>query len=65
MLHWSEYVANWPDLEYPNFISLMDDLDKKWGAKTAIFFVPPNSPVLPAGPTIFLPPNAAGQPGDC
>jgi acyl-CoA synthetase (AMP-forming)/AMP-acid ligase II len=38
MLDWSEYTADWPDLPYPNFIALLDDLEKKWGDKTAIYY---------------------------
>ncbi|MDR1506114.1 MAG: AMP-binding protein [Treponema sp.] len=38
MLNWSEYTADWPDLSYPNFIALLDDIEKKWGEKTAIYY---------------------------
>jgi long-chain acyl-CoA synthetase len=38
MLHWSKYLANWPDLEYENFAAFLDGIEKKWGPKTAIFF---------------------------
>ncbi|MDR0600449.1 MAG: AMP-binding protein [Treponema sp.] len=40
MLHWSEYTADWPDLDYPNFIALLDDIEKKWGEKPALFYRP-------------------------
>ncbi|MDR0585625.1 MAG: AMP-binding protein [Treponema sp.] len=40
MLKWSEYTADWPDLPYPNFIALLDDIDKKWGEKTALYYRP-------------------------
>ncbi|MDR2143444.1 MAG: AMP-binding protein [Treponema sp.] len=40
MLDWSEYTADWPDLSYPNFIALLDDIDKKWGEKTALYYRP-------------------------
>jgi long-chain acyl-CoA synthetase len=38
MLHWSKYLAKWPDLEYQNFAAFLDGIEKKWGQKTAIFF---------------------------
>ncbi|MCL1928388.1 MAG: AMP-binding protein [Treponema sp.] len=38
MLNWNEYTANWPDFAYPNFIALLDDIEKKYGEKTAIFY---------------------------
>jgi long-chain acyl-CoA synthetase len=40
MLDWSEYTADLPDLSYPNFIALLDDIDKKWGEKTALYYRP-------------------------
>ncbi|MDR2471399.1 MAG: AMP-binding protein [Treponema sp.] len=38
MLDWSEYTADWPDFDYPNFIALVDDIGKKYGDKTALFY---------------------------
>jgi long-chain acyl-CoA synthetase len=38
MLDWSEYTADWPDLTYPNFIALLDGIEKKWNEKTAIYY---------------------------
>jgi len=38
MLHWSEYSATWPDLDYPNFAAFVDGIEKKWPEKTAITF---------------------------
>ncbi|MDR2073406.1 MAG: AMP-binding protein [Spirochaetaceae bacterium] len=38
MLQPSEYLADWPDLPYPNFIALLDDIEQKWKERTAIFF---------------------------
>ena len=38
MLHWTEYLADWPDLTYRNFIDLLDDIEKKYSEKTAIFY---------------------------
>ncbi|MDR2314147.1 MAG: AMP-binding protein [Spirochaetaceae bacterium] len=40
MLHPSEYLADWPDLPYPNFIALLEGMERKWGEKTAILFRP-------------------------
>ncbi|MDR2047850.1 MAG: AMP-binding protein [Treponema sp.] len=38
MLDWSEYTADWPDYACPNFIALLDDIEKKWGDKTAVYY---------------------------
>jgi len=38
MLQWNDYCAPWPDLEYPNFIAVVDDIEKKYGDKTAIYY---------------------------
>jgi long-chain acyl-CoA synthetase len=38
MLHYSEYVADWPDIPHPNFIAFLEDIEKKWGEKTVIHF---------------------------
>jgi len=38
MLHWSEYLAHWPDLECQNFAAFLDYIEKKWGDKIAITF---------------------------
>ena len=38
MLHWDEYIANWPDLEYPNFTAFLKGMEEKWGEKTAVYF---------------------------
>ena len=38
MLDWSEYTAHWPELKYQNFIAMVDDIEKKWGEKTAILY---------------------------
>jgi long-chain acyl-CoA synthetase len=37
MLKWNQYVADWPDLAYPNFIALLDGIEKKWGDRTAVW----------------------------
>ena len=38
MLHWSEYIADWPDYPYANFIAFVDDIEKKFGGETAIHY---------------------------
>ncbi|MDR2210469.1 MAG: AMP-binding protein [Spirochaetaceae bacterium] len=38
MLQTSEYIADWPDYPCPNFIALLEDIEQKWGEKTAIHF---------------------------
>jgi long-chain acyl-CoA synthetase len=38
MLDYSEYIADWPDMPYPNFIAWLADLEAKWKDKTAIFY---------------------------
>ncbi|MDR2194128.1 MAG: AMP-binding protein [Treponema sp.] len=38
MLKAEEYIANWPDMPYPNFIAFLDDAEVKWENKTAIFY---------------------------
>jgi len=38
MLHWNEYSAKWPDIDYQNFAAFVDGIEKKWPEKTAITF---------------------------
>jgi len=38
MLDYSEYLADWPDLPYPNFIAWLADIEKKWANNTALLF---------------------------
>jgi long-chain acyl-CoA synthetase len=38
MLAFEDYIADWPDIPYPNFIAWLDDLQEKWQDKTAIFY---------------------------
>lgn len=38
MLKPEEYLANWPDMTYQNFRAFLDDIEAKWGEKTAIFY---------------------------
>jgi long-chain acyl-CoA synthetase len=38
MLNPQEYIADWPDFPYPNFIALLDGITAKWGNKDAILY---------------------------
>ncbi|MDR3171817.1 MAG: AMP-binding protein [Treponema sp.] len=38
MLDFSDYIADWPDLPYPNFIAWLQDIEAHWQDKTAIFY---------------------------
>jgi long-chain acyl-CoA synthetase len=38
MLEFSDYIADWPDVPYPNFSAWLDGISVKWGEKTAIFY---------------------------
>ncbi|GHV86306.1 hypothetical protein AGMMS50230_19140 [Spirochaetia bacterium] len=38
MLQWSDYTSSQSDYEWPNFIALMDAIEKEYGDKTALFF---------------------------
>jgi long-chain acyl-CoA synthetase len=38
MLDFTDYIADWPDVPYPNFSAWVDGLASKWGEKTAIFY---------------------------
>ncbi|MDR2483871.1 MAG: AMP-binding protein [Treponema sp.] len=38
MLDYSEYLADWPDMPYPNFIAWLDAIEAKWQTKTALFY---------------------------
>ncbi|GHU94850.1 long-chain-fatty-acid--CoA ligase [Spirochaetia bacterium] len=38
MLNFSDYIADWPDIPYPNFIAWLDGNEKKWGNNSAIFY---------------------------
>ncbi|MDR3276523.1 MAG: AMP-binding protein [Treponema sp.] len=38
MLEPKDYVADWPDIEYPNFIAWLEGQAAKWQNKNAIFF---------------------------
>ncbi|GHV82450.1 long-chain-fatty-acid--CoA ligase [Spirochaetia bacterium] len=38
MLEPKDYIADWPDMPYPNFIAWLDGITEKWQDKTAIFY---------------------------
>ena len=38
MLDYSTYIADWPDLPYPNFIGWLNALEARWQDKTAILY---------------------------
>jgi long-chain acyl-CoA synthetase len=38
MLQWNEYIADWPDIPYRNFIEFLDGVEKRWGEKAAIWY---------------------------
>jgi long-chain acyl-CoA synthetase len=38
MLEYRDYIADWPDMPYPNFIAWLDDIETRWKDKTAIFY---------------------------
>jgi long-chain acyl-CoA synthetase len=38
MLDYNEYIADWPDMPYPNFSAWLDDLAVRWSGKTAVFY---------------------------
>ncbi|GHV41395.1 long-chain-fatty-acid--CoA ligase [Spirochaetia bacterium] len=38
MLNQSEYIADWPDIPYPNFIAWLEGNEKEWRDRSAIFY---------------------------
>ncbi|MDR0561522.1 MAG: AMP-binding protein, partial [Spirochaetaceae bacterium] len=38
MLDYSEYLADWPDMPYPNFIAWLDGVEAKWADSTALYY---------------------------
>ncbi|GHU51422.1 long-chain-fatty-acid--CoA ligase [Spirochaetia bacterium] len=38
MLQFNDYIADWPDVEYPNFIAWLNGIEKQFGARNAILF---------------------------
>jgi long-chain acyl-CoA synthetase len=44
MLDPKEYLADWPDMPYPNFAAWIEGIEKRWGDKTALMFRPGKQP---------------------
>jgi long-chain acyl-CoA synthetase len=38
MLDYNEYIADWPDMPYPNFNAWLKAIAERWSGKTAIFY---------------------------
>ncbi|MDR2136411.1 MAG: AMP-binding protein [Treponema sp.] len=38
MLAYSDYIADWPDLPWPNFAAWLEGIEKNWGGRTAILY---------------------------
>ncbi|MDR2499762.1 MAG: AMP-binding protein [Treponema sp.] len=38
MLEFKDYLANWPDIAYPNFPALLEGVTQKWGGKNAVLY---------------------------
>ncbi|MDR1955408.1 MAG: AMP-binding protein [Treponema sp.] len=38
MLDYSDYIADWPDMPYPNFVGWLNTLEARWQDKTAILY---------------------------
>jgi long-chain acyl-CoA synthetase len=38
MLDYNDYIADWPDMPYPNFIAWLEGIAAQWQDKTAIFY---------------------------
>ncbi|MDR2478868.1 MAG: AMP-binding protein [Treponema sp.] len=38
MLDYNEYLADWPDMPYPNFVAWLEGIEQKWRDKTALFY---------------------------
>jgi long-chain acyl-CoA synthetase len=38
MLDYNEYIADWPDMPYPNFIAWLDGVEAKWEKRTALYY---------------------------
>jgi long-chain acyl-CoA synthetase len=38
MLDYKDYIADWPDMPYPNFIAWLEGLENQWSGKDAIIF---------------------------
>jgi long-chain acyl-CoA synthetase len=44
MLDSKKYLADWPDLPYPNFAAWLEGVESRWADKTAILFRPGKQP---------------------
>jgi long-chain acyl-CoA synthetase len=38
MLDYKDYIADWPDVPYPNFAAWLEGITSQWEGKTAIFY---------------------------
>ncbi|MDR2101936.1 MAG: AMP-binding protein [Treponema sp.] len=38
MLEFKDYIADWPDMPYPNFIAWLEGIETKWTDHTAIYY---------------------------
>ncbi|MDR1428966.1 MAG: AMP-binding protein [Spirochaetaceae bacterium] len=38
MIEPHKYIANWPDMEYPNFIAWLEDIERKYAGNRAILY---------------------------
>jgi long-chain acyl-CoA synthetase len=38
MLTFADYIADWPDLPWPNFAAWLEGIEKNWGGRTAIMY---------------------------
>ncbi|MDR2617829.1 MAG: AMP-binding protein [Treponema sp.] len=38
MLDYNDYIADWPDVPYPNFAAWLEGITSEWEGKTAIFY---------------------------
>ncbi|MDR0568841.1 MAG: AMP-binding protein [Spirochaetaceae bacterium] len=38
MLDYREYIADWSDMPYPNFIAWLDGIEAKWADNTAVYY---------------------------
>ncbi len=36
MLRIEEYIADWPDIEFPNFIAWLEESEKQWAGREAL-----------------------------
>jgi long-chain acyl-CoA synthetase len=38
MLEYSDYIIDWPDMPYPNFIAWLEGIETQWQDKTALLY---------------------------